>query len=139
MDRGHDDDRPDYLLVLQPTSPLRTTADIDAIIDLASERRAPAAASVSEASADPYNVRRISSDGTFRDFITVADKPERRQDFPPAFALNGALYLATREAVLDQRTFEPPGTLAYIMPPERSLDIDTPMDLQFADLILRAR
>jgi len=134
---GHEGRRPDFLLVLQPTSPLRTTADIDAVIDLATETRAPAVVSVSEASQHPYNVRRLDAAGALHDFLPVTDKPERRQDFPPAYALNGALFLATPEAVLDQSTFEPPGTLAYVMPRERALDIDTPLDLQLADLLLR--
>jgi CMP-N-acetylneuraminic acid synthetase len=126
-------------MLLQPTSPLRITADIDGAVQLIVERRGPALASVCEAPSHPYLARRIMEDGTLVDFLPTAEKPERRQDFPPAYCMNGAIYIATRDAVLEQRTFDPPGMLAYPMPVERSLDIDTLADFHQADLILRAR
>ena len=63
----------------------------------------------------------------------------RRQDLPPAYALNGSLYLNRRESLLRDHTFLPPGTLGYVMPPERSLDVDTPWDFHLAELVLRDR
>jgi CMP-N-acetylneuraminic acid synthetase len=53
--------------------------------------------------------------------------------------LNGAIYLARREVLLERETFYTESTYAYVMPPERSLDIDTPWDLHVADLILKDR
>ena len=50
--------------------------------------------------------------------------------------LNGAIYLNRRESLLHDRTFWPRGTLAYIMPPERSLDINTELDYRFAEFVM---
>ena len=61
----------------------------------------------------------------------------RRQDFPPAYALNGAIYLTRRQILLEQHTFYPTRTFAYVMPPERSLDIDASWDFHLANLINR--
>jgi CMP-N,N'-diacetyllegionaminic acid synthase len=127
---------PDYLLVLQPTSPLRTTADIDDAMRLIIARRAPALIGVCAAAPHPYIARRMLADGTLVDFHDFGEAPVRRQDYPPACCINGAIYIVTPETLLNLRTFQPPGTLAFMMPPERSLDIDTSWDLRVADLIL---
>ena len=130
---------PDYVMLLQPTSPLRTTEDIDTAIHIAQERNADAVVSVCEADKHPYLCKSITEDGTLTDFVSADIVYLRRQDLPPAYALNGAIYLNRPEVLLRERTFTPPGTCAYIMPPERSLDVDTPWDLHVVDLILRDR
>ncbi len=128
---------PEYMLLLQPTSPLRTTADIDGAIGLAYERRAEAVLSVCEASPHPYLARSIARDGSLGDFTDQPAKPARRQDYPPAYVLNGAIYVNRVESLLVSRNFQPPGALAYVMPVERSCDIDAPIDLQIAELLLQ--
>ena len=127
---------PDYLLYLQPTSPLRTTSDIDGIIGLARERRPEAVVGISPAEPHPYYTRRLSTEGVIRPFIELAQPPVRRQDYPPVYCINGALYLNTPACLRQRQTFEPPTTLGYLMPLERSLDIDTPWQLRLADLLL---
>ena len=127
---------PEYVLLLQPTSPLRTTADIDGAIDLAYLRNADAVLSVCEASPHPYLARKIDRDGALGDFIDLPTKPVRRQEYPPAYVLNGAIYVNRVQSLLTSRNFQPPGALAYVMPVERSCDIDTPVDMQIAELLL---
>lgn len=128
---------PNYLLLLQPTSPLRTAEDIEAAIQTALQHDAKAVVSVCEAAHHPYLTKRIAEDGTLVNFIE-ADLPYlRRQDLPPAYALNGAIYLNRPTDLLAERTFLPKGTYPYVMPPQRSFDIDTAWDLHLADLILR--
>jgi CMP-N-acetylneuraminic acid synthetase len=131
--------RPEYLLLLQPTSPFRAPEDIDAAIALAEAHAAIGVVSVCEMERHPYLAKRILADGTLSEFMTADTPLLRRQDWPPAYALNGALYLNRRESLLRDRTFLPPGTLGYVMPPERSLDVDTPWDLHLAELVLRDR
>jgi CMP-N,N'-diacetyllegionaminic acid synthase len=63
----------------------------------------------------------------------------RRQDFPRAYVINGAGFMNRCEALRSYRTFYPPRTFGYRMPPERSLEIDTPWDLHLAGLILNGR
>jgi CMP-N,N'-diacetyllegionaminic acid synthase len=135
----HQRSAPDYIMLLQPTSPLRTVEDIDKAICIAQERAAVAVVSVCAIDRHPYLCKRILTDGTLTDFVSVPTDLTylRHQDLPPAYTLNGAIYLNRRESLLRDRTFVPPGTVAYIMPPERSLDIDTPWDFYLAELVVR--
>jgi len=130
---------PDYLVTLQPTSPLRTSADIDNAIELAERSSAAAVASVSPMNPHPYLAKLIQADGTLADFIPVDTPYLRRQDFPPAYALNGAIYINRCSSLLQEHTLFPHGTLAYIMPIERSIDIDSEWDLQLAEKLLKDR
>ena len=129
---------PEYLLLLQPTSPLRRTADIDGAIGLARARNADAVVSVGPAEPHPFLTRRVGETGALSSFILLSEKPARRQDFPPAYVLNGALYLNRSTSLRATRTFEPEGALAFLMPAERSLDIDTPLDLRLAAVLLQS-
>jgi CMP-N,N'-diacetyllegionaminic acid synthase len=131
--------RPEYVLMLQPTSPLRTAEDIDGAITFAREREAIAVVSVSPMDRHPYLSKRILADGTLAEFVTSDIAYLRRQDLPPAYALNGALYLNRSDSLLRDHTFVPPGVLGYVMPPERSLDVDTPWDFHLVEMILQDR
>lgn len=131
--------RPDYVLLLQPTSPLRTTADIDGAVALAAERRAESVVSVAPAADHPYWTKRITTEGVLEDYFPQSEGITRRQDLPPAFSLNGAIYLTRRDLLVERGSFYSKGTYAYVMPPERSLDIDTPWDLRIAELMLAER
>jgi len=128
---------PNYVMLLQPTSPLRTAADIKEAIDIAQRHNAVAVVSVSLAKQHPYISKRILDDGTLTDYVPNDMTDLRRQVLPPAYALNGAIYLSRSKSLLDLRTFWPEGTYAHIMPAERSIDIDTPWDFHLAELILR--
>ena len=130
---------PDYVMVLQPTSPLRTTQDIEAAIQLALKKDADSVLSVSPARQHPYWMKWITPDGRLVDFIPLGRRYVRRQDLPEVYALNGAIYLIRRQVLLEKQSWYTPRTYAYIMPPERSLDIDTPWDLYIANLILEDR
>lgn len=129
--------QPKWVLLLQPTSPLRTSADIEAIAALAIRGNAPAAISVTPVSKHPYWTKTMDAQGRISNLITGAPVASRRQDLPAAYALNGALYLVDRTILLKQKTFSPEGALGYVMPPERSLDIDSPWDLRLVELILK--
>lgn len=135
----HENWYPDYVMLLQPTSPLRTAQDIDAAVALAIQRNADGIVSVSEAPAHPYLIKGIKEDGSMFDFMKKPEGYLHRQSFAPAYVVNGAIYLARRDVLLTRHTWYTERTYAYIMPPERSLDIDTPWDFYLADLILRDR
>ncbi len=128
---------PDYVMVLQPTSPLRTTNDMEAAISLAIEYQADSVVSVSPTEQHPYWMKTITEEGYLQDFVLSKDKGDRRQELPSVYALNGAIYLARREIVIEKNSFYSDRTYSYIMPVERSLDIDTPWDLYLANLILK--
>jgi CMP-N,N'-diacetyllegionaminic acid synthase len=130
--------RPDVVAWLQPTSPLRATEDIVGALDQMATRGASAVVTVCEADHHPLWALRMTDDGVVTPW-SGAEVPGRRQELPTAYRCNGALYLVRRELLLARRTFEPDPTLGYVMPIERSLDVDTPWDLYVADLVLRDR
>jgi CMP-N,N'-diacetyllegionaminic acid synthase len=129
---------PDSILLLQPTSPLRTSADIDAAIELQTQKDRDAVVSVCEVSHPVTWFRQLDADGKF---ISISDEElvTRRQDAGKLYQLNGALYLIKRNIILEEQTFLPKNTFAYIMPVENSIDIDTPWEFHLADLIMRDR
>ncbi len=128
--------RPEWIAWLQPTSPLRAPEDLEAGFELAAKPGVDAVVSVCAAASHPFWTKRIESDGRLVDFAEGAPEVTRRQALPPAYALNGALYLARREALLAQGGFQGERTYALVMPRERSLDIDTPFDLELAGWLL---
>ena len=132
----HEKYQPDYVMCLQPTSPFRTAADIDAAISLA-HNGSDAVIGVSPVEQHPYWMKQLNADHTLKEFIKVDSHYARRQDLPQVYIINGAMYLTRRESLLVNKNFYPVHTTAYVMPRERSLDIDTAWDLHLADLIMR--
>lgn len=133
----HEGRAPEFLMVLQPPTPLRTAADIDGAIELADEKNADAVVSVVEAQHHPFLTRRMTEAGSLVEFVPCDIEYPRRQDLPPAYALNGAIYLIRCSRLPQLKTLVPQGSLGFPMPPERSLDIDTPWDFHLAELILK--
>lgn len=131
--------RPEYILTMQPTSPLRTADDIEAACTIAETNDADAVVGVEETHIHPFLVRRIGSDGKLEEFVPTDAGYLRRQDLPPAYAVNGAIFLNRRESLLRDMTFEPKGTYPYVMPPDRSLQIDTPWDWLLIEHVLGAQ
>ena len=130
--------RPECIVMLQPTSPLRTAEDVDAAVELATARAADAVVSVTPAEHHPFWMKRLSEDGRMSDFMSSDVPVVRRQDLPPVYALNGAIYLARRDVLVERENWYTEHTYGYVMPAERSLDIDTPWDLRLADLLLQS-
>jgi CMP-N,N'-diacetyllegionaminic acid synthase len=128
---------PDYVMLLQPTSPLRSSVDIDAVIGLALEKNADSIVSVCLTREHPYLSKTVTPDGRLLDLVPKPKGYLQRQDLPPVYSLNGAIYLARCDTLLERETFYTGRTFAYIMPPERSLDVDTYWDLYLVDLILK--
>jgi len=131
-----EDYRPDYVLLLQPTSPLRSTEDIDGAIELALEKGADGVVSVCEPLTHPKLLRGVCEDGRLVEPVDKAIERRARQELPPAYALNGAIYLSRTEILIREKTFYTEKTYAYVMPQARSLDIDDAWQLELADLIL---
>lgn len=135
--------QPDAVMVLQPTSPLRTAGDIDAAIALLESSRADSVLSVSEVPihSHPSRTLRLDADGFAVLFATgepVRRRINRRQDLPEAWVMNGAIY-ACRTAVLSGPAPSLYGdrVVAYPMPHERSISIDDLDDWAVAERLLR--
>lgn len=133
------DGLPDYMLLLQPTSPLRTAEDVNNAIALATNHNSDSVVGVTECSPHPFLARTIREDRTLDEFFKTEHRVYRRQDFPPAYAINGAIYLNRPKSLRATRTLIPPGAHAYIMPPERSIDVDSLWQFDIADALLSRR
>lgn len=125
----------DYVVLLQPTSPLRTTLDIDGCISLCDDRKAQACVSVTEPAHHPHWM--FTLDATQCLHPLIEQRGSRRQDLPTLFALNGAVYVAVSSSLQISRSFVGENTVAYVMPAARSIDIDTEQDLALAACLLQ--
>lgn len=126
------------VLLLQPTSPLRSTEDIDGLLAVVERTGAPSVVSLRESHDHPDWMYRMNGEGQLDPLLPTPPTPPavRRQDLPPVYALNGAIYYARTAWLQEHRSFIGPGTLGYAMPDERSVDIDDPLDWRFAELLL---
>ena len=128
----------DTVILLQPTSPLRTAADIDAAYATYLSSGSAACVSVAPAEQSPYWMYRIRGDGSLEPLLEPPAPATRRQELPPVFALNGAIYIADVSSLRRDRTFLSPGTVAFVMPAARSIDIDTAADFEvFSSIVSR--
>ncbi|HEX8031830.1 MAG TPA: acylneuraminate cytidylyltransferase family protein [Vicinamibacterales bacterium] len=143
--REHAGYQPDAVMILQPTSPLRTAADIAGAIELLERSNADSVLSVSEAPAHAHPMRmlRLDDRGEATLFVTgepVRKRINRRQDLPPAWLMNGAIY-AVRTGVLFEAEPSLYGNrvVAYPMPAARSISIDDLEDWAACERALAGR
>lgn len=129
----------DWLVLLQPTSPLRTTEDIDGALTRCWALDAPACVSVSEAPCTPWWLFRLDGEQRLHSFMPESERPQRRQDAPALHTLNGAVYVARIDWLRQTRSFLSAETRAWPMPAERSVDIDSLLDFQLAETLVATR
>ncbi|MFM2056564.1 MAG: CMP-N-acetylneuraminic acid synthetase [Pseudomonadota bacterium] len=128
----------DSILLLQPTSPLRETSDIDACLGFALAQSAMSVVSVCEASSHPAWCYHLASDNRLVRMLDGLDAA-RRQDLPTALTINGAMYFANVDWLCQRRRFVDTETLAYVMDQDKSVDIDTMLDWRIAEMLLKER
>ncbi|MDE3740186.1 acylneuraminate cytidylyltransferase family protein [Pseudomonas resinovorans] len=126
----------DYVVLLQPTSPLRSAWDIDAAIESCINLDAPACVSVCKAEKSPYWMYWVNNCRMEPVLISDPENNYRRQDLAVAYALNGAIYVAKTDWLLKRKSFLSDETVAYEMPVQRSIDIDTGLDLLFCEFLM---
>jgi N-acylneuraminate cytidylyltransferase len=128
----------DYLVCLQPTSPLRVSEDITACIRLCLDHGAPSATTLAPAAKQPNWMFRLRG-RRMEPLLGWEALGTRRQDLAPAYALNGAVYVASVEQVRRRGALLTEETLGWVMPAERSVDVDTRLDLMLCEAILAAQ
>lgn len=128
----------DYILLLQPTSPLRTVEDIDHAMEMLNENTL-AVVSVCEMEHSPLWANILPENHSMEGFIRPEIKGLRSQDLPKFYRLNGALYISEMEEFFFNHGFFGKNTKAYIMPIERSVDIDNSLDMHFAEFLLQRK
>lgn len=127
----------DVVVDLQPTSPLRTPQDICDAVAMQERLGCSNVISGTEAAASPYfNLVEEQSDGSVALSKRLAGDVLRRQDAPRCFALNGAIYVWRRDALMTSESLWFADTHLFAMPPERSVDIDTEFDFDLAELLM---
>ncbi len=132
----NNNDLPDFFVLLQPTSPLRTKEDIENATKLFIENECDALISVSQL--DHSSMMSFEIQNTFltpncnEKFLN-----KRRQELPKFYRPNGAIYITTPDSLRKNKTFIPKKTMPYIMPQERSVDLDTEFDFKLAEYLLK--
>ncbi|MGB0960086.1 MAG: acylneuraminate cytidylyltransferase family protein [Halocynthiibacter sp.] len=130
----------DYSIDLDATSPLRLPSDIEHVVDMLTQDGTANVLTAMPARRSPYfNMLECGQDG-----VPHLSKPPsfdvvRRQDSPAVFDMNGSIYGWTREALLSMDTLFSDETRLYVMPEERSIDIDNMIDLKLVELLLAER
>lgn len=128
----------DFAVLLQATSPLRTVEDIDGAIAYCLDQDCESCVSVTEAEHSPYWMYRLDEQSCLRPILRI-EKAEsfQRQKLPKVFQLNGAVYVSSVAFLQREREFIGEETLGYVMPQERSYDIDTTVDFQVAEILMK--
>lgn len=128
----------DYVVLLQPTSPLRTSKDIDNCIKLVIEKKADFCVSVTESKESPYWTYKIESEKLVP-LLSQEQVITRRQELPKTYVLNGSIYVGKTNSIIKEKSFLTKQTLSYIMAFETSYDIDNELDFAICELIIKKR
>ena len=126
----------DYVVVLQPTSPMRTVIDIDNCIRMCMENGMHSCVSVTAVDKSPYWMYKLDESDRLIPLFPDMSLTPRRQDLPVVHAINGALYVAECSWLKMNKKFIADETIGFVMSKERSIDIDTELDLNFLEFLL---
>lgn len=121
----------DVLVLLQPTQPLRTDADIDKAIEVYYKNKEDGLVSVSPVDDSPLLIRTISNDGKLLNLLSQ-NSTCRRQDMPEYYKVNGCIYINKIEEINESTSFND-NKIPFIMTKEHSIDIDELSDLCIAE------
>jgi len=123
----------DSFVALQPTSPFRNSFDIDSAIELFCNNNTDSVISFTKEAHPPEWNRIINDDSTFSNFIS--EEIYNRQVYKWVYRFNGAVYVYKSELIKNSLMYNDT-SLAYVIPEERSLDIDTENDFMYAEFLI---
>ena len=131
----------DFIILLQPTSPLRNSIDINKSIEILTENRyLNNVVSVSEIDHPIEWSNTLPSNKSLKNFIKKENLGKRSQDFPKRYIINGAIYIIKVEDFISAQSFIlEENSYAYIMPKSRSIDIDDINDLKLAEFLFKSQ
>lgn len=130
----------DYVVLLQPTSPLRNFKHLDEAIELLEFKNADAVISVCEMGHSPLWSNTLPENGDMIGFIQDEVKNKRSQDLEKYYRLNGAIYICDTNRLLDETSFLlSKNIFAYTMDRESSVDIDEELDFSLAKILIDRR
>lgn len=131
---------PDIVVWLRPTAPLRTVQDVECAIQILIRTGADCVRSVCLAEHHPYWMKRLDGD-RLMPFLDGIDESKyyRRQLLPPVYRLNGAVDVTWRRTVMQKGLLYSGDVRGYLMPAERSVDLDKELDFVLAELLLQGK
>jgi len=128
----------DYIVLLQPTSPLRSSLHVDEAIELLEQKNADAIISVCEMEHTPLWSNTLDDTLSMKNFLKNEIINKRRQDFEPYYRLNGAIYICKTKKLLEEKSFFLKNNIfAYNMDRKYSIDIDSEIDFKLAQILLK--
>tara|TARA_B110001452_G_scaffold121497_1_gene100803 strand:- start:1655 stop:2359 length:705 start_codon:yes stop_codon:yes gene_type:complete len=131
----------DYIIMLQPTSPLRDLNDIDNSIKRVLKENIEALVSVSKLDVHhPRFIYSIKNNDSLVPFLKKNKSSDvRRQDLEPLYFLEGSIYISKIKSLIKHKTFYHNKTVAYKLPKWKSLEIDDIEDLNIAELYIKKK
>lgn len=130
------DYHPELVIFLQPTSPLRASTDIDAAVKLLQDSGADSVLSVKTVTEYPQWMKKMDAEQRISPLLEQLEIKTNRQDLEKSYILNGAIYLSTTASMKKSHSFYCSDTRGYLMPRDRSIDIDTLYDFLIAEALL---
>lgn len=130
-------DNYDILVLLQPTSPLRTGSDIDKAIKFFFKKDARAIISVCKSNHKPSWTNILPKNGNMGEFLDNGILKKNKSEFNNYYSLNGAIYIADCDYLLKRKSFFGKESFAYVMPRKKSIDIDDELDFRLAEFLIR--
>ncbi|MCW8896093.1 MAG: acylneuraminate cytidylyltransferase family protein [Sulfurimonas sp.] len=130
----------DYIVLLQPTSPLRNEVHIDEAIKLLETKKADAIVSICEMDHSPLWSNTLSEDMSMSGFLRDEVLNKRSQDLDTYYRLNGAIYICKTDKLLKEKSFYIKNDIyAYNMDRKSSIDIDEEIDFEIAKVMLNEK
>jgi N-acylneuraminate cytidylyltransferase len=129
------DKKPSYIVLLQPTSPLRNSKHLNEALDLFFQQDCDMVVSVSESKISPYfNLYEENTQGFLKK--SKAGTFLRRQDVPAAYEYNGAIYIFKTKSIIQSEMKDFEKIIKYVMSKNDSIDIDDELDWKLAEFML---
>ena len=126
----------EILIILQPTSPLRTSKHIDESLEFFNKKSADAIISVCQCEHSPLWTNTLPENLSMNNFIDKINNV-RSQELPNYYRLNGAIYCySIKEIISQNKLFYNDNTFAYIMEKEHSIDVDDSLDFKYCQFFL---
>lgn len=126
---------PDIVVILQPTSPLRKTNDIDTCIEKLCSERCDSVITVTKVEHPPQWMVKLDKNSRLNNFLT-GKNVVRRQESEELYIPNGAVFVTWVYTIIKENTIRGADTRAIVMPSERSIDIDTELDFYIAEQLM---
>ena len=130
----------DYLVVLQPTSPLRNYKDINSAVKIVKRKKYKSLFSISNSLEHPYETIKFDKKKKWKYVLSKSKLYYRRQDFDfESYFINGAIYIIHRKLVIQKRIYDKKNHGFFVMPKQRSIDINDLSDIKIARGLLNKK